>query len=61
MVYMRRFTMKFGDIQDITAHSDKKKTRDNAMAMSYEQYREKLFELHSNEPKVNVFGATFNI
>ncbi len=53
--------MKFGDIQDITAHSDKKKTRDNAMAMSYEQYREKLFELHSNEPKVNVFGATFNI
>ncbi|WP_022762364.1 hypothetical protein [Butyrivibrio sp. AD3002] len=53
--------MRYKDIQDLTTHSENKRNRKNGQIISYDQYREKLFELHNKEPKINMFGATFTI
>ncbi len=53
--------MRYKDIQDLTIHRESKEKREKYQTMSYYQYKEKLFEMHCNEPKVNMFGATFII
>ncbi|WP_156035896.1 hypothetical protein [Butyrivibrio sp. AE3004] len=54
--------MKFKDIQNLTINRERKEHKEqHSLAMSYDQYREKLFEMHNKEPKINIFGATFTI